>query len=118
MSAKLSSLRKRLATLEQEQADRARREELADCNCPAMKSSVPFLAVFPEAFEAELNETCPVHGFRRFGAITIIDFVNLDGTESESAAKMHQLITSYRLRLAQHSQSSIEPEAEHDSQEL
>src|ERR1039458_5627752 len=37
MSAKLSSLRKRLATLEQEQADRVRREELADCNCPEMK---------------------------------------------------------------------------------
>ena len=71
MSAKLSSLRKRLATLEQEQADRARREELVDCNCPEMKSSVTFLApIFPEALEAELNKTCPVHGFRQSDALS------------------------------------------------
>src|ERR1035438_1770948 len=45
MSAKLSSLRKRLATLEQEQADRAKVEELANCNCPESKSAMSFLAV-------------------------------------------------------------------------
>ena len=56
MSAKLASLRKRLATLEQEQADRARREELVDCNCSGIKSSVSFLApIFPEALEAQLK---------------------------------------------------------------
>jgi hypothetical protein len=71
MSAKLSSLRKRLATLEQEQADRARREELVDCNCPALKSATGFLApIFPKALESELNKTCPVHGFRQSDALS------------------------------------------------
>ncbi len=53
MSAKLSSLRKRLAKLEQEQADRAKVEELANCNCPEAKSAVSFLAVCPRKFEEE-----------------------------------------------------------------
>jgi hypothetical protein len=110
MSAKLSSLRKRLATLEQQRADRARREELADCNCPGMKSTVPFLApIFPEALEDALNKTCPVHGLRRFGPMVILNFVNPDGTPSETTIKMHQLIRSYRLRLSQHLQSGVEP---------
>ena len=116
MSAKLSSLRQRLATLEQEQADRARREELANCTCPEMKSATGFLApIFPEALEAALNETCPVHGLRRFGPIVILDFGNLAGTDSEDTMKMCQLIDSHERRLAQHSQSSVEPE-EDDSE--
>jgi|ERR1035438_1523863 hypothetical protein len=111
MSAKLSSLRKRLATLEQEQADRARREELADCNCPEMKSSEFLSPIFPEALEAQLNKTCPVHGFRRFGRIVVMNF------GPEKSAKVLQLIEEYQIRLAQHSQSSVEPEEENDSQE-
>jgi hypothetical protein len=117
MSAKLSSLRKRLVKLEQEHADRVRREELENCNCPELKSDGSFLAVWPEALEAEMNETCPVHGLRRFGEIVIMDCVKPDGTESENTMKMCQLIDSHERRLAQHSQSSVEPEEENDSQE-
>jgi hypothetical protein len=117
MPAKLSSLRKRLDKLEQEQADRAKVEELANCNCPELKSAVSFLAFCPEQFEEEINKTCPVHGLRRFGEIAIMDFVNPDGTSNEDTIKMHQLIDSHQLRLAQHSQSSVEPEEENDSQE-
>jgi hypothetical protein len=109
MPAKLSSLHNRLAKLEQEWAERVKREELADCNCPAMKSSVGFLApIFPEALEAELNKTCPVHGFRQLGRIVRMNFGNQEST------KVLQLIEEYKLRLAQHSQSSIEPEKEAD----
>lgn len=118
MSAKLSSLSKRLAKLEQGQADRAKVKELANCNCPELKSVVSFLAVCPRKFEEEINTTCPVHGLRRFGKIVITDFVNLGGTTSEWAIKLHQLIDSHNLRLAQHSQSSIEPEKEDDAEEL
>ena len=89
MSAKLSSLHKRLARLEQECAAKARHEELADCNCPGMKSAGSFLApIFPEALEAELNKTCPVHGFRQLGRIVVMD----SGTEE--SAKLWQLIPS------------------------
>jgi len=118
MSGRLSSLSRRLAKVEQQQADRARREELADCNCPAIKSSVSFLVpIFPEALEAQLNKTCPVHGLRRFGDMVIMNFLNLDGTESERTAKLRQLIRSHELRLSQQSQSGVEPEKD-DSQEL
>ena len=118
MSAKLTSLRKRLAKLEQEQADRAKVEELADCNCPKFKSTLSFLAVFPEALEAEMNETCPVHGLRRFGDIVITEFVNPDGTENEDTKKMYQLIDAHELRLAQQSESGVVPKEENDTQEF
>jgi len=118
MSTKLSSFSKRLAKLEQECADRVRREELEDCNCPEMKSTVSFLApVFPEALEAALNKTCPVHGLRRFGPMVMLRFLKPDGTESENTMKTRQLIDSHQRRLAQHSQSSVEPEEKNDPQE-
>ena len=92
-------------------ADRARLEELVDCNCPEMKSAGSFLApIFLEALEAELNKMCPVHGFRQLGRIVVMDFGNQEST------KVLQLIEGYVLRLAQRSQSSTEPE-EDDSQE-
>ena len=106
MSAKLSSLRKRLATLEQQRADRARREELADCNCPELKSSPGFyIAIHPEALASDLHEMCPVHGLRRFGTITIFDFGN-----TETTAKLEQLIDAHELLLSQYSQSNGENE--------
>jgi len=106
MSAKLSSLRKRLDTLEQEQADRARREELADCNCPELKSWPGFhIAIYPEVLESDLHEMCPVHGLRRFGTITIFDF-----GDTETTAKLEQLIDAHELLLSQYSQSNGEIE--------
>ena len=115
MSAKLSSLRTRLVKLEQEQAERAQREALADCNCPEIKSAISFLALESKQFEAEMNETCPVHGFRRLGELHPMIFVKPNGTVTEDSARLLQLIEEYELRLAQHSQSSVEPE-EDDSE--
>jgi hypothetical protein len=107
MSEKLASFRRRLAKLEQECADRVRREELVDCNCPEIKSVVSFLAFGSKQFEAEMNKTCPVHGFRRLGSIVALNFVEPNGTETEDSAKLSQLIDTYQIRLAQHSQSSV-----------
>ena len=103
MSAKLSGLRKRLAKLEHAQADRTKVEELANCNCPELKSAVSFLAVCPRKFEEEINKTCSVHGLRRFGEIVVLDFINLDGTTSEWAIKLHQMNELHNLSLAQQS---------------
>jgi hypothetical protein len=106
MSAKFSSLRKRLDKLEQEQADRARREELADCNCPELKSWPGFhIAIYPKVLESDLHEMCPVHGLRRFGPITIFDF-----EDAETTAKLEQLIDAHELLLSQYSQSNGENE--------
>jgi hypothetical protein len=105
-----SGLRKRLAKVEKHLADRARHAELANCVCREMTT-----AWTHEEFEAEMNQTCPVHGFRRLGIIHSISFVNPDRTLTEDSLKLEQVIETYKLRLAQHSQSGIE--TEHDSQE-
>ena len=96
MSGKLSSLSRRLAKVEQQLADVARREELANCICREM--TITFEA---EEFEAEMNRTCLVHGFRRLGRILAVRFVNTDGTLTEESAKLHQLVETYELRLSQ-----------------
>jgi hypothetical protein len=106
MSAKLSNLRKRLAKLEQEQADKAKREELANCNCPELKTG-GYTAFCPAGFREEMNTMCPVHGLRRFGKIVIMDFIEPGSTTSAWAIKLHRLIDFHRFRLAQQSQASI-----------
>ena len=58
MSANLSSLKKRLANLEQEVADRARRAASANCNCEPIGTLA--FASEPEKFEAEMNLPCPM----------------------------------------------------------
>jgi hypothetical protein len=66
MSGKLSSLSRRLAKIERQLIDGARREELENCICRQLTVADPNK---PEEFEAEMNETCPLHGFRRLGEI-------------------------------------------------
>jgi hypothetical protein len=66
MSGKYSSLSRQLATVEQKLANRARREKLANCICGDW---IIVVSMAPQLFEAEMNRTCPVHGFRRFGHI-------------------------------------------------
>ncbi len=114
MRRKLSSLSKRLAEVEQQVAERTKREELANCICRTSKPGT--FAHNAEKFEAEMNRTCPVHGLRRLGDVIAVTFVNPDGTLSEESIKLSQLIDTYNLRLSQHSQSNDERE-EHDSQE-
>ncbi len=67
MSGKLLGLRRRLARVERTLANIAKREEMADCICQEMTVVMPDQ---PEKFEAEMNRTCPVHGFRRLEAIS------------------------------------------------
>lgn len=107
MSGKLSSLRKRLAKVERDLADRARREEYANCNCREMTHAMPGEE---EEFEAEMNLPCPSHGFRRLGRIMRIVFVNPDRTPEPSP--LDELIATYEARLAQ-----ADRELAHDPQE-
>ncbi|MGA2358966.1 MAG: hypothetical protein ABSF66_08205 [Terriglobales bacterium] len=106
MSGKLSSLSSRLAKVEQQQADRKRRAELANCACREITIAVPHEA---ERFEAEMNRRCPAHGFHRLGKLLAVNFVEPGMTVTEESAKLNQLVATYELRLSQLSQSSIEP---------
>jgi hypothetical protein len=94
MAGTLSGLRKRLAKVEQQmadRADRARRALLAKCNCEDWT-----IALSPEAFEAAMNLRCLCHGFRRLGKIT-----RLPVKPDSPPTRMDELIATYEARLAQ-----------------
>lgn len=111
MSGKLSSLGRRLARVEQQLTERKRRAELGNCNCPEITIALPHLA---EEFKAEMNRTCPVHGFRRLGKLLVVSFVEPGMTVTEESAKLDQLVETYRFRLSQLHSSGTE--FEHDPQ--
>ena len=75
MPGKLSSLRKRLAKVEQRMADRVLRSELANCTG---------------------NPPCPAHGLRRLGRIVRIAFINLDRTRVPNP-RLDELIETTKL---------------------
>lgn len=108
MSDSLANLSRRLAKVEREAAKRARRKELANCNCEFLMVAV---AKDPEEFEAEMNRTCPAHGFRYLGPHLIrISFINRDKTETEKSLKLKALVDAYCLRLSQNSLSRLRHE--------
>jgi hypothetical protein len=108
MSGKLSSLSRRLAKVEQQVAERTKREELANCICG---TSVAFTVIHDaEQFEVEMNRPCPVHGVRDLGPLVFHRPFNSDTTPSEESIKLRQLLDLYELRLSQRSQSSDELE--------
>lgn len=97
--------RKRLETLERKLADLLMQEALANCICRSDTCARP-----PMAFEAEMNKTCPVHGFRRLGRIWVTEIVQTgkdkpsqDEEEKNRAekAEIERLLKEYYLRLAQ-----------------
>ena len=81
MSGKLSSLSRRLAKVERQLIDEARREGMADCICSAMTLAD---ADKPEEFEAEMNEPCPAHGFRRLGMLLQVRQIGREGCQDRS----------------------------------
>jgi hypothetical protein len=106
MSGKLSSLSRRLSKVERQLIGAAKQAELANCNCRELTVAE---ADKPEEFEAQMNENCPAHGFRRLGLI--IEVRNL----GERRAQLDQLLTIYRarpssrkLRLSQVLQAGLE----------
>jgi hypothetical protein len=131
MSGKLSILNRRLGKVEKQLADRARREKLTNCICG---DPIIAMSTDPEKFEAEMNRTCPAHGFRRFGKIIAVIFGSVDpadepetdGQETDepmaeevakNLAKLHQLLETYELRFWKDFKSRIEREEleEHES---
>jgi hypothetical protein len=123
----LSSLSRRLAKVEQKLADSARREKLVNCICG---DTIIAVSTAPEQFEAEMNRTCPVHGFRRlekiipviFGRVDASDEPETDGPDTDEVdkdqaknqAKLLQLLETYELRFWKDCMSRVELEG-HES---
>ena len=100
MSTKLDGLSRRLAKVEKAVAENAERERLANCNCKLIAKLSPPTIVYssqPEEFEIEMNQTCPVHGFRRLEHIIVFKVVDQDGRYD---TRINELMAEYNARLA------------------
>ena len=69
MAASLTALRKRLAKVNQQVAEKARREKLVNCNCQLVTLA---LSDGAEKFESEMNLPCP----RALGIIVRLQLVS------------------------------------------
>jgi hypothetical protein len=102
--------RKRLDRLEQKLSDLIRQEELANCIC------VEYLSVATkEKFLIEMNKTCPVHGFRRFGLVTFAapeGVVDRTASTDELWPGLAEAIEEYYRLRAQVQQAENEKEYE------
>lgn len=103
--------RKRLEKLERQLDEIKRRESPGKCNCRNFT-----LAATSEYFQAEMNQTCPVHGFRRLGKIQVYK-VQIGPGEgvTERSQGVSELVQEYERRLARHRQRMLE---EDDSEDL
>ncbi len=107
MSEKLSGMRRRISKVEQQVADKARRENLLDCNCRLWTCAI---SGKEKEFEAEMNLVCPVHGFRQLGVIIHSQIIRAkDFTIDQNGARidpsrirqLEQLIAAYEARARQ-----------------
>jgi hypothetical protein len=102
--------RKRLEKLEHQLAELKGRESPAKCNCRNFT-----IAAAAEFFEAEMNQTCPVHGFRRLGKILVYK-VRIGAKEgsTERSQGVPELVQEYERRLANHRQRMLEEDDPED----
>lgn len=108
------NLRKRLEKLEQQLAEIKRRESPGTCNCRNFT-----LAATPEYFQAEMNQTCPVHGCRRLGKIQSMEvrILGKNGDVEKRSRGLTELVREYERRLARDRQRMLELE-EDDPEDL
>jgi len=103
--------RRRLEKLEQKLADLARQEALANCNCLTRT-----FAYSTKIFEAEMNKTCPAHGFRRLGQIYVVKVGDTSRGRTmkidEKSIGLDELVQEYERRLAEVEQAEDEQECD------
>ena len=117
MSRKLSDLYKRLAKVEQQAAHIATQEKLANCNCYPHTLGLKMLVVKDaKEFEADMNLSCPAHGFRRLGRLMVSTIVARRGEISEDCARRNELVREYEGRLSEFLKSH--PELKDDRDEF
>ena len=112
MSGRLTGFRRRLAKVEKALAETAEQEKMANCICRLGPKSRPTIAISeePEEFEAEMNQKCPVHGFRDLGNIIHIKVTDLH----DERFRLDDLLDEYYTRRAEYKRAKLE----HDNQEV
>jgi hypothetical protein len=111
MAGRLAGLRRRLEKAEKALAETAQQERLANCICKIGPKSRPTIAQSnePEKFEEEMNQKCPVHGFRDLGPIIAIRIADLP----DERFRLDDLLDEYRARKSENERAK----REHDLQE-
>jgi hypothetical protein len=94
MSGKVSSLSRRLARMENALAEAAERKRLANCICK-YHGVTHACSEDPWSFEAEMNQRCPVHGFRHLGRIQVY-YLDEEGPTNDA---IDALVAEYLARL-------------------
>jgi hypothetical protein len=111
MAGKLAGLRRRVEKAEKALAETAEQEKLANCTCKVGLKLSPTIARSdePEKFEAEMNQKCPVHGFRDLGPIVAIRITDLP----DERFRLDDLLDEYHARKSEYERAKLE----HDNQE-
>jgi len=114
MSTKLDSLNRRLAKVEKAAADKVEQERLATCICKRYGESAPTIVFSsePGKFEAEMNRTCPVHGFRHLGHLIVFRCADHRGRYN---TRIDELMAEYDAR---RKAGKSRVKLEHDNQEV
>ena len=110
MSGKLPGLRRRLEKLDKALAETAEQEKLANCICKILGKSRPTFARSdqPEEFEAEMNQTCLVHGFRDLGQILVMRITD----DLNERFKLDDLLDEYHARKSEYERARLEDDTQ------
>ena len=104
------NLQKRLQRLEQLLADLTKRNSHAKCNCRQFT-----IAPSAQYFAAEMNQTCPVHGFRQLGKIKIFRVTtHPNSVDEETSLAIRNVVKEYQHRLARHREEMLKKIQEED----
>jgi hypothetical protein len=98
------NFRKRLQRLEKMMAEISKPEPKGQCNCREFTWSAT-----AEHFASEMNQTCPVHGFRSLGKLKLVRVTigRADSGEDKSVG-LKEVVAEYRRRLVRHRQEKLE----------
>jgi hypothetical protein len=110
VSGKLAGLRRRLEKAEKTLAETVEQEKMAHCIC---KKSRPMIVRSdqPEELEAEMNQKCPVHGFRDLGTpLLVIRITDLP----DERFRIDDLLDEYHARKSAYERAK----REHANQEI
>lgn len=100
---------KQLEKIEQKMAEISRREGLSNCICKDR-----MVVARTKTFEAEMNKTCPVHGFRQLGKITVLQLGDGKGNVKEESLGLIELVQEYERRFDRHRQQMLEEDDPED----
>ena len=103
------NFQKRLQRLEQLVAEIAKPNSQAKCNCRQFT-----IAPSAEYFAAEMNQTCPVHGFRQLGKIQIYRVTTRPNSVEETSLGIRDVVKEYQRRLAHHREEMLKRIQEED----